>query len=76
MYRKTIDFDKNSFLEVASRITTGGQQLMLALRGPKNNNEISVASALLSESDVRQLINHLEEWLKVDKTNSNLVNNG
>lgn len=74
MYKKTIDFDKNSFLELASRITTDGQQLMLALRGLKSNKEISVASVLLNENDVRQLIADLEGWLKVDKTNSNLGN--
>lgn len=63
MYKKTIDFDTTSFLEVASRITGNGEELMLALRGSKNDRETTVASVLLSRSEVETLITHLQGWL-------------
>ena len=64
MYRKTIDFDQTSFLEVASRITGSGTQLMLAMRGAKNDRETTVASVLLNKEEVRLLIEHLSGFLK------------
>lgn len=68
MFRKTINFDKASFLEIASRLTTNGEELMIAFRGPKNDKEISVASVLLSKLEVEQIISHLQEWLNTTGT--------
>lgn len=63
MYRRAIDFDKDSFLELASRITGEGEQLMISLRGLKNDTEATIASAMLDQGEVEQLIVDLKGWL-------------
>jgi hypothetical protein len=63
MYRRAIDFDSDSFLEIVSRITGGGEQLMLAMRGRKNNAEATVASVILNQDEVKELIEGLTGWI-------------
>lgn len=66
MYKRSIAFDLNSFLELASRITGHGEELMISLRGLKNDKETTMASVILSKDEVEQLIVDLSDWLKTD----------
>ena len=63
MYRKVIAFDSDSFLEVASRITGDGEQLMVSIRGRKSNNETTVASVVMTQDQVNVLKTYLAEWV-------------
>lgn len=61
-----MSFDKTSNIELASRTTGGGERLMLAMRGSKNEKETSVASILLTKEEVLELVNHLNGWINTD----------
>jgi hypothetical protein len=62
MYRKVLAFDKDSFVEVSSRITGDGEQLMLSIRGRKSNNETTVASILLNDKQATMLKEFIAGW--------------
>lgn len=62
MYREIIKFDQDSFLELCSRLTGDGEQLMLAIRGRKNTNEATIASVCLNAKQVEALIVYLNSW--------------
>lgn len=64
MFRRSINFDENSFLELASRITGKGENLLLSLRGLKNNTEATIASVVLDRDEVKLLIEDLNAWLE------------
>jgi len=72
MYRKSIEFDKNSYLEVVSRITGEGELLMLSLRGLKNNTEVTMASVMLNPGEVALMVEHLKDWLDTDPASKEL----
>jgi hypothetical protein len=63
MYRQVIAFDSDSFLEVASRITGEGEQLMVSIRGRKSNNETTVASVLMTPDQVNVFKAYLADWV-------------
>ena len=73
MYREAIEFDKDSYLEVVSRITNGGESLMLSLRGLKNDDQVTMASVMLDPGEVALLITHLNDWLATDPSNRDLA---
>ena len=63
MYSKHLVFGQDDYLELASRITTDGEDLLLSLRGKKSNDEVTVSSVLLSKTEAEDLIKHLQGWL-------------
>lgn len=62
MYQKVIPFDSDSFMEISSRITGSGEQLMLSIRGRKNSTETTVASVLLNEDQAKLLAEYIRGW--------------
>ena len=71
MYRKVLTFDADSFIEISSRITGSGEELMLSIRGRKSNNETTVASVLLNQSQVDLLKAYLTDWIPSTELPSN-----
>lgn len=63
MYKQVVTLDQTSFLELSSRFTGSGEQLMLALRGSKTSKDATVASVLLDTAEVQKLIEHLNGWI-------------
>lgn len=63
MFSRHLVFGQDDYLELASRISSNGEKLLLSLRGKKNNDEITVSSVMLSKQEAQQLIEHLNEWL-------------
>lgn len=63
MYSKHLVFGQDDYLELASRLTSEGEELLLSLRGKKTTEEITVSSVLLSKSETKDLIQHLQGWL-------------
>jgi hypothetical protein len=50
MFQKKIVLnDGNSYLEVATRIYDGEERIMITISGPKNQNETTCTSAILTE---------------------------
>ena len=62
MYRKILAFDQDSYIEVCSRITGKGEELMLSIRGKKSNSETTIASVMLTENQANTLIGFISEW--------------
>lgn len=63
MYRKVLTFDADSFIEISSRITGSGEELMLSIRGRKSNTETTVASVLLNQEQIDLLKTYLSDWV-------------
>lgn len=61
MKQKFIKLNDHSYVEVATRIFDGKENVMLALRGQANSAEPAIASVILDDHEVRKLIEVLSE---------------
>jgi len=64
MYSRHLAFGQDDYLELASRLTSNGEELALSLRGKKNTEEITLSSVLLTKEEARSLVSHIEGWLE------------
>lgn len=69
MYQRRLIFDERSYLEVATRIHNGEEKPMITIVGPKNENEITASSVILTKQDlatlslyISELLQRKEEW--------------
>lgn len=63
MFRRELEVDNRSYLELVSRLAGPNECLAFVLRGPKENNQTQLTSVLLRPDEVRQVIDHLQNWL-------------
>lgn len=63
MFLKAIHLDKNSYLEISDRITANGTKLQVSMRGTRDNEAVTVMSAVLEPGDAALLAQILLEWL-------------
>jgi hypothetical protein len=64
MFLKAIYLDENSYIEIADRITGDGTKLQISMRGIRDNNAVTIMSAVLNHSDVALMTQILNEWMK------------
>lgn len=61
MFQKVMTFGPNSYVEITSRIFNSEEHISIALVGPKNEDEITVSQVLLSDEQLKTLIQYLQE---------------
>lgn len=69
MYQKIFVFDRDSYLELSTRIVNAEEQVLITLVGPKNENQITASQAVLTKEKAQELylalhevINHKSNW--------------
>lgn len=61
MYIKHVTLDEDSMIEISTRLVAGETQVILSIRGKKNEQEITVTSAGLSSAEAELLSGFLLE---------------
>lgn len=60
MFIKHVSLDEHSMIEVSTRLIAGENKVVLSIRGKKNDQEITVASAVLDVKEAEQVAEHLK----------------
>lgn len=61
MFIKHVLLDQDSLIEVSTRLIAGETRVVLSIRGKKNEQEITVASAVLSPTEAEQVANFVQQ---------------
>lgn len=62
MKQKFIKLSEDSYIEIATRLYDGQTKTILALRGVRNNSSPALASAVVENSELQELIEALKTF--------------
>ena len=54
MFSRNLVFGQDDYLELASRISSDGEKLLLSLRGKKSNDEVTISSIMLTKIEAEK----------------------
>jgi hypothetical protein len=61
MFIKHILLDQDSLIEVSTRLIAGETKVVISIRGKKNEQEITVASAVLNSTEAQQVAEFMQQ---------------
>lgn len=61
MFIKHILLDQNSLIEISTRLIAGETKVVVSIRGKKNDQEITVASAVLTSTEAEQVAEFMQQ---------------
>jgi hypothetical protein len=61
MFIKHILLDQDSLIEVSTRLIAGETKVVISIRGKKNEQEITVASAVLNSTEAQQIAEIMQQ---------------
>lgn len=61
MFVKHISLDQDSMIEISTRLIAGENRVILSIRGKKNEQEITVSSAILDAKEAEQVAEYLKQ---------------
>lgn len=68
MYRNEIIIDNNSYIELASRITDTGEQLLFTIRGQRTDKQPVITCVLVNKEEATSLAAMIKTWIDMEKT--------
>ncbi len=73
MFQKVIEIDKDSYIEIATRIVEGAEIVCMMLRARTDNGRVMAIGALLDEEECHSVVKAITEALESRRDPASLV---